>query len=238
MIMKHIINVTRLHLNKPQMVFSVPLQIIGLVLIISWLITAILQRGGMDPADPGYIEGARGNGGMVFSLPGFLVYLGVQAVATTFPFALALGTTRRSYVAGTAIANLIQAAFITAVMAALLGVELATDHWFFGSYALDNWAFGKGDVWVLIPTVFIGVFVSLSVGGVFGAVWVRFGSKGPTFLALALAVLIVVLLLILVPQFGEIIAGITRFRVALFGIGVAVVALLGTWVCMRRTAVR
>lgn len=236
--MNHIVNVTRLHLNKPQIVFGIPLMIIGLVLVISWLITAILQRGGMDPADPEYIAGARGNGGMVFSLPGFLIYFGVQAVATSFPFAVALGTTRRAYVAGTAIANVIQSVFITAVMAALLGIELATDHWFFGSYALDNWAFGAGDVWVLIPTVFIGVFVSLSIGGVFGAVWVRYGSKGPTIVVLALALVLAVALLILVPQLGEIVAGITRPRVALFGIAVALVALVGTWLCMRRTAVR
>ncbi|MBK0417540.1 hypothetical protein JD276_00605 [Leucobacter sp. CSA1] len=237
--MNHVINVTRLHLNKPVVAFGVPLMIVGLVLVITWIIAAILQRAGMDPLDPAYAEGARtGNQGMVWSLPGFLVYLGVQAVATTFPFALALGTTRRAYVAGTAVANLIQAAYITVIMTVLLGIELATDHWFFGAYALDTLLLGSGSFGVLIPTVFIAVFVFLSVGGAFGAVWVRFGSKGPTILALALALVLVIALLILVPQFGEIIAGITRFRVALFGIAVALVALVGTWFCMRRTAVR
>ncbi len=236
--MERIIKVTRLHLNKPEIMFAVPLYIVGLVLVITMVIAFILQRAGMDPADPSYADGARGNMGMIWSLPGFLIYLGVQAVATTFPFALALGTTRRNYVAGTAIANLIQSAYITLVMAVLLGIELATGHWFFGAYALDNYGLGSGDVWVLIPTVFLGVFVSLSIGGVFGAVWVRFGSKGPTILALALALVLVTLLLILVPQFGEIIAGITRPRVALVAVGVAVLALLGTWFCMRRTAVR
>lgn len=239
MIMHKIMNVTRLHLNKPFVAFGIPLMIVGLVLVITWIIAAILQRAGLDPLDPGYAEGARaGNQGMLWSLPGFLIYLGVQAVATTFPFALALGTTRRSYVTGTALANLIQAAYITVIMSVLLAVELATDHWFFGAYALDTLALGSGNFGVLIPTVFLGVFVCLSIGGVFGAVWVRFGSKGPTFLALALALVLVISLLILVPQFGEIIAGITRPRVALFSIGVAVVALLGTWLCMRRTAVR
>lgn len=236
--MNRMLNVTRLHMNKLQIMFGVPLMIVGLVLVVTMIIAMILQRAGMNPADAAYADGARGNGGMVWSLPGFLIYLGVQAVATSFPFALALGTTRRSYVAGTAIANVIQAAYITVVMAILLGIELATNHWFFNAYALDNHFFGAGNVWVLIPTVFIGVFVSLSIGNVFGAVWVRFGSKGPTFLALALALVLVVTLLIVVPQFAEIIAGITRPRVALFAVAVALLALVGTWVCMRRTAVR
>ena len=173
---------------------------------------------------------------MLWSMPGFLIYLGVQAIATTFPFALALGTTRRSYVVGTALANLVQAAYITLIMAVLLAIELATNHWFFGAYALDTWGLGSGSFAVLIPTVFIGVFVCLSLGGVFGAVWVRWGSKGPTVLALALGLVLVTTLLILVPQIGDIVAGITRFRVALFAIAIAVLALIGT--CMRRTAVR
>lgn len=45
-------------------------------------------------------------------------------------------------------------------------------------------------------------------------------------------------LLIVVPQIGEIVAAITRPRVALVAVVVAAVAMLGTWACMRRTAVR
>ena len=236
--MNRIIKVTRLHLNKPETMFGVPLIIIATVLVITAIIAFILQRAGMDPSSASYAEGARGNMGMIWSLPGFLIYYGVQAVSTTFPFALALGTTRRNYVAGTAIANLIQSAFITAVMAILLGIELVTNHWFFGVYALDNIGFGSGSLAVLVPTVFIGTFVSLSIGGAFGAVWVRWGSKGPTILAIGLGLILVILLLLLVPYFGDIIAGITRPRVAMFGIGVAILALIATWGWMRRTSVR
>ena len=235
--MQRVLNVTRLHFNKPEVSLAVPLYIIGLVLVISWIIAAILIRAGAEPGAASYGDDMRNNLGMVWSLPGFLIYLGVQAVATTFPYALALGTTRRAYVAGTALANLLLSVYITIILAALLAIELATGHWFFGAYALDNFAFGSGSFAVLIPTVFLGTFLSLSVGGAFGAVWVRFGSKGPTVLALALGLVIVVALLILVPQFGEIVAGITRPRVALGAVVFAVIAVLGTWLCMRRTAV-
>lgn len=236
--MQRVLNVTRLHFNKPEVSLAVPLYIIGLVLVISWIIAAILIRAGAEPGAASYGDDMRNNLGMVWSLPGFLVYLGVQAVATTFPYALALGTTRRAYVTGTALANILLSVYVTVILAALLVLELATGHWFFGAYALDNFAFGSGSFGVLIPTVFLGTFVSLSIGGAFGAVWVRFGSKGPTILALALGLVLVVALLVLVPQIGEIVAGITRPRVAFGAVALAVIAVIGTWLCMRRTAVR
>lgn len=236
--MNRIVKVTRLHLNKPQLVFSVPLQIIGLVLLITAIIAFALQRGGLDPADPDYADGARLNMGMIWSLPGFLVYLGVQAVSTTFPFALALGTNRRNYVVGTALANLIQAAYIAVIMSLLLIVELATDHWFYGVYALDVYGLGAGNVGVLALTVFLGTFAALTIGGAFGAVWVRYGSKGPTIVALVLALLLATTLLILAPYLGDIIATLSGAAVALAAIVIALVALAGTWLCMRHASVR
>lgn len=236
--MNRTLNVTRLQMNKPDVTFLVPAVIVVLVLVVTMLIAFALQRGGLDPAAADYADGARMNMGMVWSLPGFLIYLGVQAVATTFPFALALGATRRAHVLGTALANVITAVYVALIMVALLGIELATGHWFYGVYALDVHALGAGNPLILFVTAFLGTFVSLSIGGVFGAVWVKFGSKGPTVLGILLALIVAVLVLIYAPQFGEIIAGITGLRVALVSIGVAIIAILGTWFAMRRTSVR
>lgn len=236
--MKRIANVTRLQMNKPDVTFLVPAVIVGMVLIVSAIISIALQRAGMDPADPEFAAGARGNMGMVFSLPGFLVYYGVQAVATTFPFALALGSTRRDYVFGTALANLITSLYVGTIMVLLLFIELGTNHWFFNVYALDNHAMGAGNAWVLFVTVFLGTFASTSIGGLFGAVWVRFGSKGPTVLGLVLALVLAVLLLLFVPHFAAIIEAVTRPLLASIAIGISLVAIAGTWGAMRRTAVR
>lgn len=236
--MNRIFKVTRLHLNKPQVMFGVPAQIVGAVLIMTALIAIVLQRAGLDPSQPDFVEGARMNSGMIWALPGFLIYYGVQAVATTYPFALALGASRRAYVLGTAIANAILAAFLTALMLVLLGLELATNHWFANIYALDVYMLGAGDPLVLAPTVFLIAFVAMSIGGYFGAVWVRFGSKGPTISAVAFGLVLVVLLLVFVPQAGEILAAITRPVLAAVAVGVALLALLGTWLAMRRASVR
>lgn len=236
--MNRVLKVTRLHLNKRELAFGTPLFIIGIVWLISVVIILAIQRTGVDPANAAYIDGARQNMGMVWSLPGFLVYLGVQAIATTFPFALALGTTRRAYVLGTAVSSLFQAAYITVVLSILLMIELATDHWFMGLYVLDIYALGSGNIGFLAAAVFVGVFALLSIGGVFGAFWVRYGSKGPALLGLVLALSLALLVLALVPQAGAIIAGITGPRLAIAGLLIALVSLVGTWLCMRRTSVR
>lgn len=236
--MNRVTKVARLQMNKLDVTFLVPLIIILVVMVISAIIVLAIQRAGSVPGTQEYVEGARMNMAMVWSLPGFLVYLGVQAVSTTFPFATTLGATRRSFVAGTALANLVQSAYVALVMLVLLGVELATSHWFFGMYVLDVYLLGAGNAVQLGLTAFLGTFLMLSIGGVFGAVWVRFGSKGPTILGLALGLILAVSILLLVPHFGAIFAGMTGGRLALIAVAVALVALLGTWASMRRTAVR
>lgn len=236
--MNRVLNVTRLQLNKRDVSFVVPPSIIGLVLVISAIISIALQRAGLDPADPAYAAGARNNLGVVWSLPGFLVYYGVQAVSTTFPFAMALGSTRRAYVLGTALANVVTAIYVTVILAVLLLVELATGHWWFDIYVLDNYALGSGDIWMLVPTVFLGVLFCTSIGGLFAAIWVRYGNKGPTILGLSVGLVLAVLILVFVPYVAQIIAGFTLAKLAWIAVGLVVVALIGTWLAMRRTAVR
>lgn len=236
--MKHALKVTKLHMNKASMMFFTPFIIVMAVLVVSVLISLVIQRAGADPASPDFVEGARWNQGMIWSLPGFLVYYGVQAIATTYPFGLALGATRRAHVLGTAIANVILSTYVAALMLLLLGIELLTNHWFMNVYALDVYVLGAGDPLVLFMTGFMLTFVATSIGGVFGAMWVRYGSKGPTFLALGLGLVLVVLLLIFVPQAAEIIAAITRPLLVAVGFGIVALALLGTWWVMRRAAVR
>ena len=236
--MNRILTAARLHLNKPQIVFSSPAQIIGAVLILSAIVAFALQRAGNSPLDADYAMGARMNSGMVWSLPGFLIYYGVQAIATTFPFALALGLTRRAYVLGTALVNLIMSVYITALMLALLGIELAEGHWCFGLYVLVTYALGAGDPWVLAATVFLGTFLCTSIGGLFGAVWVRFGSRGPLALGLGLGLVLVLALLVFAPRLAQILSGVTSAGLAL-GVALAsVLAVAGTWLAMSRAAVR
>lgn len=236
--MNRTLKVTRLHLNKLSSFVVAPLGIVGVVMVVSIIIALAIQRGGSPVDSASYVEGARWNSGIVWSLPGFLIYYGVQAVATTYPFGLALGTTRRNFILGTMVANVLQAAYIAIVLVILLGIELATDHWFMSVYVLDVYALGAGNPWVLFASAFLGVLFCLTIGGFFGAIWVRFGAKGPAVVGLALGVVLAVALLILAPQLAELIAAVTREGLALTVLGILVVALGCTWVAMRRASVR
>lgn len=237
--MNRILKVTRLHLNKLSTYASVPPIILAFVLVVTVIIQVAIQRGtGADPLSPEYIEGARWNQAILWSLPGFLVYYGVQAVSTTYPFALALGTTRRNFILGTMLANALQALYITVLMLVLLWLELATNHWFIGVYVLDVHLTGSGDPLILGVSSFLGVLFCLTIGGLFAAVWVRFGNKGPALMGIGLGLVLAVTLLILAPNLGEIFASLTGGGVALGVIVVILVSLVGTWFAMRRASVR
>ena len=236
--MNRTLKVTRLHLNKLSTFAVAPLGIVGVVMVVSIIIALAIQRGGSPADSASYVEGARMNSGIVWSLPGFLIYYGVQAVATTYPFGLALGTTRRNFILGTMVANVLQAAYVAVLLVILLGIELATDHWFMSVYVLDVYALGAGNPWVLFASAFLGVLFCLTVGGFFGAVWVRFGAKGPAVVGLALGVVFAVALLILAPNLVELLSGITREGLAIAVLGIIVVALGSTWLAMRRASVR
>ena len=167
--MSTVIATVKLHTNQREQSLLVPLYITGTVAVISVLISLVFWRSGSIPGTDEWIQGSQFNPGIGYALVGFLVYAGVAAVATTFPFALSLGTSRRAFTAGTLLWQALTAAYIALILLVLLGVELATDHWFFGFYIFDIFLLGAGDPLRLLAIVFLGVLTSLSVGGVFAA---------------------------------------------------------------------
>lgn len=236
--MNRTLKVTRLHLNKLSSFLVAPLGIVGAVMIVSIIIALAIQRSGGGTDMASYVEGARWNSGIVWSLPGFLIYYGVQSMATTYPFGLALGSTRRDFILGTMLANILQAAYIAILLVVLLGIELVTNHWFMSVYVLDVYALGAGNAWVLFVSVFLGVLFCLTIGGFFGAIWVRFGSKGPALVGISIGVVLALALLILAPHLEELFSAITTQGLALSALSIVVVALGCTWLAMRRASVR
>lgn len=236
--MNRTLKVTKLQLVKLSSFALTPVMILAIVMVVSIIISLALQRAGVTPDQADYVEGARNNPAIAWSLPGFLIYYGVQAVSTTYPFALALGTTRRNFILGTFLANALQAAYVALLLLALLGLELATGHWFSSSYVLDTYVLGAGNPLVLLITGFLGVLLCLTVGGVFGAVWVRFGPRGPAMVGLGLGLVLALALLFLAPDLANIVTSITGAGVALAACVIMVVSLAATWFAMRRASVR
>lgn len=232
------ISTVRLHLNQRATSFLVPLYIAATVAVVSVLISLIYWRAGSEPGSVGWLAGSQANPGIIYGLAGFLIYLGVSSVSTTFPFALTLGATRRTFVAGTLLWNATMALYLAAVFAVLLALELATDHWFVGFYVFDINALGAGDYGRLVTTATLGVLTALTLGGVFGASWVRFGAKGPQFIAVGVVLAIAIALIIVIPQAGEILAAFEIWWLAVVAGVVIVVAATGTWLLLRPASVR
>lgn len=236
--MSAILSTTKLHLNKRESTFVVPLYITGMVAVVSVLISLLFWRSGSLPGTAGWIEGSQFNPGMAYALPGFLVYFGVQAIATTFPFALTLGTTRRSFVGGTLLWAIIVSLYLTAVFAVLTTLELVTNHWFAGFYVFDIYVLGAGNFGLLIPIVFLATLSLLTIGGVFGASWIRFGARGPQLIGIGTAVVVIVALIIAVPSAGAIFAAFQLWWLAVLAAVVIALSSIGTWLMLRTAIVR
>ncbi|MEN2741055.1 hypothetical protein ABCS02_25005 [Microbacterium sp. X-17] len=236
--MSAVIFAVRLHLNQRRRTFLAPLWIAALVGLISVLIALIFWRGGSQPGSLEWIQGSRSNPGVIYAFGSFLVYFGVASVATTYPFALTLGSTRRAFVAGTLIWQALVAAYVAVVFLVLSLVEVATNHWFVGFYVFDIYALGAGDPGRLLAIVFLGVLVFLAAGGVFAAAWVRFGVRGPQLLGVGVLVAVGLGVALIVPDFAEIVAAFQLWWLAVAAGAAVVLASLGTWLFLRSAVIR
>ena len=236
--MSSIAPTVKLHLNKREITFLVPLYITLMVAAVSVLVSLIAWRAGSQPGSEGWVTGSRNNPGIAYSLPGFLVYLGAQSIATTFPFALTLGATRRAFTAGTLTWAAMVSAYLALVIAALTLLELATDHWFAGFYMFDIYVLGTGNIPVLLLIVFLGSLTSLTLGGVFAAAWVRFGTNGPRTLGIVLGLVIAVGALLIVPAWPDLQAAFQLWWLALAAIVVIAASSIASWAFLRSATVR
>lgn len=240
------LDVLRLHTVKRRAVFGTPLIIIAAVFVITLIISLALQRSAAvsftvdlgDGASPEATDGARHNPGIVWALSGFAVAIGVQHVASAFPLSLALGTTRRTFTLGALLTNAPVAAYFTALFLVLLGLELATHHWFVDLHLVDVYVLGAGDVRLLVPIVFLGALALLSIGSAFGASHVRFGARGPAAVGIASALLLATAILSAAPSLVEIAAAFELWWLAVSAVATIVLASAGTLAFLRRASVR
>lgn len=236
--MSALIATTKLHINKREISFLVPLYITGTVALLSVLLSLLFLRAGSVPGSADWISGSQMNPGIMYALPGFLVYLGVQSVATTFPFALTLGSTRKSFVSGTLLWAAMISGYLTIVFTILTMIEIATDHWFAGFYIFDINVLGAGNLAHLVPIVFLTSLSMITIGGVFGASWVRLGARGPQLLAAGIAIVIIVAAIIILPSTSAIFAAFELWWLSVIAAAAIALASIGTWLMLRSAIVR
>ncbi|MBT9607322.1 hypothetical protein [Microbacterium sp.] len=228
------LDVLRLHFAQRAMLLRTPPGIMLIVFALTVIIAIIFWRIGSVPGSAEWVQNSRNNAAVFWALPGFFGWLGVQTVSLTFPLALSLGSTRRTFVFGTVLTHVALSLYVTAMLLVLLAIELATGHWFFDIYMTDVTILGSGNPVQLAVTAFLGTLFVLSVGGAFAAAWVRFGALGPIGLAAALVVSLGIVVILLVP----IASAFQPWWVAAAAGAVIVLALGGQYAFLRRASVR
>lgn len=225
-------DVVVLQYANPTRMVTTPIGIlVAVVLVMTGVTIAVVQAGGRA-------VDLDSNGAVIWSLTGFIVAVGVQAVAVTFPLALALGSTRRTFTLGVLATQLLQAAILTAASLALLGLELATGGWFVGARVLGDSTLGGGNAGVLVLTVFLAALAALAVGGLFGAAYVRFGSLGPVVLGVAIAAVVLLALLLLLPVLTALLAGFEPWWLVVVALAIVAIGTAGQHLLLRRANVR
>lgn len=217
--------------NRNRMI-GVPLYILGAVVLLTVAISITILRAGGD------LDGADFNASVLYSVLGYTVAIGVQNVASSFPFALALGSTRRTFVLGNLLTSAVQAVLVALAAVVLLGLETVTGGWFIGARALSSVLLGDGDPVLLGGVMLLAILTALAAGGAFGSAYVRFGARGPLVLSLGLAVVVVLLLLLLVPQAAAVAAAARPWWLAVGGAVVIGASTVGQYLFLRRASVR
>lgn len=225
-------DVVALQYATPSRMLTVPLAILVAVVVVMTVVTLAVVRAGGRAADLDY------NGSVIWSLFGFVVALGVQSTAVSFPLALALGSTRRAFALGTLATAVLQSALLTAAALLLLGLELATGGWFVGAKVLSDSTLGGGNGLVLLTVMFLSALVALAAGGAFGASWVRFGARGPLALGLGIGAAGILTLVAVGPDLVRIGRAFEPWWLAVAAAVAITVATVGEYVLLRRASVR
>lgn len=224
-------DVIALQFANPTRLVTIPLAILGGVVIVTSGITFVLRQNGAA----GELDA---NGSVIWSLLGFIVAVGVQAVAVAFPLALALGSTRRAFTAGVLVTAVLESALLTASAVLLLGLELLTGGWFVRAHVFGDSTLGGGNALVLAAVMFLASLSAIAAGALFGAAWVRFGALGPLVLGVALAAAAVLALLLLAPSFPAVGRAFEPWWLAVAALVVVAASIAGTYLLLRRAAVR
>ncbi len=230
--------VVRMHFNRKfSSVALPPILGVGIVLLVV-VVVMTMRVAGIPTSSPDVVAGLRSSGGIVFSLAALLVGLGIQAATACFAFATSLGTTRRDYVLGTGAYFLLQTVYVAALLSILLALEKGTGHWFTGAYALDVKLLGDGHWGAFLPVVLTGPLAMQAVGAMFGASWLRFGSRGPLLISAAMVGVLAVAILIVVPRWAAVAAAFSLGWAALVLLVLGLISLMATAAFLRHTSVR
>jgi hypothetical protein len=216
--MNTMIKVARYHLVQPVLFVTLPLAALAFVFAVN------AARGG---------DTFRGGLVVIFML---FFGMGVQRIGRWLPFGLALGATRRSFYAGTALLGVSMSLVYGLVIAGLQAIERATGRWgqsvnFFQVPSLPL----NGPWYATWLTAFVGLSLLFVYGMWYGIVNRRWGMLG--LLAFLAVQVLAVLAVYSLAGLGRHLASLSALEMTGVIAGLTVVCLAGGHATIRRATV-
>ena len=186
-----ITNVARLQFANPRTVLVTPLIILGFIFVVNWIIWLLVRLGtGGTEANADVSMGFQYSGASLYVFV-YMMVVAIIAMNSTFSLALGLGSTRRDYYLGTALAFIGISALYTVIYTVLAAIEKATNGWGLGGAMFNAVYFGDGPWYAQSFNVFAGFLFFFFVGTIFGAMFVRWKQTGLLLFSALLALIIV-----------------------------------------------
>jgi predicted outer membrane lipoprotein len=228
----NVFNVVRMHLVDRYGYTLLPWGILALVFGLTYAIFAVVHP-------PSYQDSATGGLSTLFI---FVTVIGVQAATRTLPFAMSLGITRRSYFLGTWTLGILLSAVFAVIQAALTALEQATDGWGVNlRFFAIPWLF-DGPWYETVASSFVLLMLFMAAGMWSGLIHKRWGVPGNVVFFAGWAVLAAAAIMVITwrgwwGQVGRFLAEVSMAGVIAVLAGMAVVALAGTYLTIRRIVV-
>lgn len=185
-----ILRIWRLHFANPAVVLWTPLLILGFIFVINgviwWLVA--MNTTTADRAD--VAEGTQWSGASFFVIV-YMMVVAIQAMNATFALALGFGSTRRDYYLGSGLAFVTLAAGWSILFGLLGFLEEVTDGWGLNGVMFSAVYFGDDGPLLRVLFVFLLFLLSMFVGALSGALFVRWKSRGVLGLWITVATVIV-----------------------------------------------
>jgi hypothetical protein len=175
-----ILAVVRLHVANRYSVFAVPWMIMGGIFLINVAIWWIIFASVSSEADRADARDGIAYSGALFYIFVYMLVLGIQAVAFTFPFALGFSVTRRDFWLGTSLTFVTLSAAYSAGLTVLAAIEVATDGWGLGGTMFATFYFGGEDAsWLERFGLYFATYLFFYfVGAAIATIYQRWRNNG------------------------------------------------------------
>ncbi|SMG09581.1 hypothetical protein [Agreia pratensis] len=176
----NILAVVRLHLVNRYSVFAVPWLIMAGIFVVNVAIWWIIFASVSSEADRADARDGISYSGALFYIFVYMLVLGIQAVAFTFPFALGFSVTRRDFWLGSALTFIALSAVYSACLTILATIEVATGGWGLGGTMFASYYFGGADAsWIERFGLYFATYLFFYfVGAAIATIYQRWRNNG------------------------------------------------------------